>query len=97
MSRMIDNGENVHAVLEELGFDNVRIRDLILRTAGAGDKLEEAITAGSQAWDENTALAKEASLRYSTMASRFQFAKNRANDLGNHSWRYPGSDHHRYG
>ena len=81
MGRMIANGENVHAVLEELGFDNVRVRDLILRTAGAGDKLEDAITAGSQAWDENTALAKEASLRYSTMASRFQFAKNRANDL----------------
>ena len=53
MGRMIDNGENVHAVLEELGFDSVRVRDLILRTAGAGDKLEEAITAGSQAWDEN--------------------------------------------
>ena len=70
MGRMIDNGENVHAVLEELGFDSVRVRDLILRTAGAGDKLEEAITAGSQAWDENAALTREAELRYGTMASR---------------------------
>ena len=81
MGRMIDNGENVHAVLEELGFDSVRVRDLILLTAGAGDKLEEAITAGSQAWDENIALTREAELRYGTMASRLQFAKNRLNDM----------------
>ena len=81
LQRTIDSGENVHLVLEELGFDTVRIRDALLRSAGAGDLLTNAIQAGSTAWDENTALAKEASLRYSTMASRFQFAKNRANDL----------------
>ena len=81
MGRMIENGQNVHGVLEELGFDSVRIRDLILRTAGAGDKLEESIVAGTRAWDENIALTREAELRYGTMASRLQFAKNRFNDL----------------
>ena len=40
LQRIIDNGENVHTVLEELGFDNVRIRDSLLRAAGAGDLLE---------------------------------------------------------
>ena len=81
LQRTIDNGENVHTVLEELGFDNVRIRDSLLRSAGAGDLLAEAIATGTRAWDENVALTKEAELRYGTMASRLQFAKNRFNDL----------------
>ena len=81
MGQMIENGENVHAVLEELGFDNVRTRDLILLTAGAGDKLNEIVASSTRAWDENIALTREAELRYGTMASRLQFAKNRFNDL----------------
>ena len=81
LQRTIDSGENVHTVLEELGFDNVRIRDSLLRSAGAGDLLTESIATGTRAWDENVALTKEAELRYGTMASRLQFAKNRFNDL----------------
>ena len=75
------DGENVHLVLEELGFDTVRIRDALLRSAGAGDLMASAMESGTKAWDENLALTREANLRYGTMASRFQFAKNRANDL----------------
>ena len=81
MGRITDEGGNVHAVLEELGFDNVRVRDLILLMAGAGDKLTDTVDTSTKAWDENIALTREAELRYGTMASRFQFAKNRANDL----------------
>ena len=75
------DGGNVHTVLEELGFDTVRIRDALLRSAGAGDLMASAMEAGTKAWEENAALTREAELRYGTMASRFQFAKNRANDL----------------
>ena len=78
---MVASGGNVHTVLEELGFDNVRVRNLLISTASAGDLLNDSVNLGNTAWDENTALAKEAALRYGTMASRFQFAKNRANDL----------------
>ena len=81
LQRTIDSGENVHTVLEDLGFDNVRIRDSLLRSAGAGDLLTESIATGTRAWDENIALTREAELRYGTMASRLQFAKNRFNDL----------------
>ena len=75
------DGGNVHTVLEELGFDTVRIRDALLRSAGAGDLMSSAMEAGTKAWEENLALTREAELRYGTMASRFQFAKNRGNDL----------------
>ena len=78
---MIDSGGNVHDVLEELGFDSVRIRDSLLRSAGAGDLMADALMQGTQAWDENIALTREAALRYETSASQIQFAKNQAKDL----------------
>ena len=43
--------------------------------------MANAIGLGTQAWEENTALTREAELRYGTMASRLQFAKNRLNDM----------------
>ena len=79
---MIDSGGNVHAILEELGFDNVRIRDSLLRSAGAGDLMADALAQGTQAWEDNIALTREAALRYQTSASQIQFAKNQARDLG---------------
>ena len=79
---MIDSGGSVHEVLEELGFDSVRIRDSLLRSAGAGDLMADALRQGTQAWEENIALTREADLRYGTAASRIQFAKNQAKDLG---------------
>ena len=97
LQRTIDSGENVHLVLEELGFDTVRIRDALLRSAGAGDLLTNAIQAGSTAWDENTALAKEASLRYSTMASQVSVRQEPRQRPCDYRWRHPGSDHHRHG
>ena len=78
---IISSGGNVHAVLEELGFDNVRIRDALLRSAGAGDLLENALSRGTEAWDENIALTREAELRYNTTAAKLQRAKNQLNDL----------------
>ena len=81
MGEMIERGENVHPVLEQLGFDNVRIRDSLLRAAQAGDLMNNALALSTQAWEENVALTREADLRYGTAASRIQFAKNRLNDL----------------
>ena len=78
---MIDSGGNVHLVLEELGFDSERIRDSLLRSAGAGDLMADALNQGTQAWEENIALTREAALRYETSASQIQFAKNQAKDL----------------
>ena len=45
---MIASGGNVHAVLEELGFDSVRIRDSLLRSAGAGDLNKSGVGTGTQ-------------------------------------------------
>ena len=76
------SGGNVFAVLEELGFDQARVRDALLRTSGASGVLTEALGLSARAWDENNALTKEAEQRFNTTQSKIQIAKNNINDLG---------------
>lgn len=82
LGRMRDSGENVFATLEKLGLSEILLRDALLRAAGAGDLLRESIELGSQAWEENNALTKEASERYKTAESQFKILWNRIKDVG---------------
>ena len=81
LKRMVDAGENVHEVLAEIGFDNVRIRDSLLRTSSAGDLVTDALARADTAWQENSALTKEAELRFGTLRSQLTFLKNNLYDL----------------
>jgi len=74
-------GGDVFGVLEELGMSEVRVRDALLRAAGAGDLFREAIELGSVAWQENTALTTEAAQRYQTTASQIQILKNHLSEI----------------
>ena len=75
-------GGNVHTVLEAVGFQNVRIRDTLLRGAGAVEVLDDALILGSQAWEENIALTREAELRFGTTGSQITLLKNKVVDAG---------------
>lgn len=77
LAKVQKQGANVNTVLDDLGFEGIRISDTLLRAAGASGKFAEAITIGNDAWKENNALQKEANLRYKTTASRLIIAKNR--------------------
>ncbi|NLI59602.1 MAG: phage tail tape measure protein, partial [Clostridium sp.] len=70
-------GENVVPVLDELNLGEIRVRDALLRAAGAGDLFRESLETGSKAWEENNALNAEAEERFKTTASQLQL-------LGNH-------------
>lgn len=80
------NGKSTIAMLDELGLKEVRVRDTLLRATNASDLFNKTLDIGSQAWDENTALAHEASEKYKTMQSRLIMLKNRvfalAKDFG---------------
>jgi hypothetical protein len=82
LGRMSAEGENVFGVLEELGLSEIRVRDALLRAAGAGDLFSESLRIGSQAWRENTALANEAAQRYATTESKLATLKNKVVDAG---------------
>lgn len=75
-------GESVIGILDEMGITEVRLRDAILRAAGAGDLLSDAVKVGSEAWDENNALTQEAAQRYETTESKLLIMKNNLIDAG---------------
>jgi len=75
-------GQSAIATLDGMNIKEVRLRDTILRAAGASDVFSDAVKTGSTAWEENTALANEANQRYETTASKLQIMKNNFIDLG---------------
>lgn len=76
------NGKTAIAVLDEMGIKEVRLRDTLLRAAGAGDLFSNSLQIASRAWEENTALTNEAAQRYQTMESQMQILKNGVTDAG---------------
>lgn len=76
LGRMSAAGEDVFSTLDSLGFDAIRVGDALLRASGAGDKMREAMTLASHAWQENNALSTEAAERYKTFASQVIIFKN---------------------
>ena len=81
LNRMVKAKEPVHEMLEELGFDSLRVRDTLLRAAAAPDLFTEALEGGSAAWEENIALEREAALRFATLASDLTFLRNKVRDM----------------
>lgn len=80
LGKIQQTGGNVFGVLEALGLTEVRLRDALLRAAGAGDLFRESLELGAQAWEENIALANEAAQRYATSESQLSMLKNRVTD-----------------
>lgn len=76
-----DSGGNVFATLADLGFQEIRVRDALLRSASAGDLLRNALDMQNTAWIENTALTDEAALRFATTESQGILLKNAIADL----------------
>src|SRR5690606_40340257 len=64
------------AVLEALGFNDVRITRALLGLAGNTDNLTDSLKNGEKAWRDNSAMAEEAGKRVETSASQIQLAKN---------------------
>lgn len=71
-----DAGGNVFGVLEELSLQDIRVRDALLRAAGAGDLFRESIELSNVAFSENVALSEEAARRYETVESQLTMMWN---------------------
>lgn len=76
-----DRGISTIKMLDDMGITEVRLRDSLLRAAGASDVFNETLATGTNAWDENTALAEEAEKRYETFESKVKMVKNQVNKL----------------
>lgn len=70
----LDQAEQL-AVLEGLGFNDVRITRTLLGLAGDTDNLTDSLNIASEAWKENTALAEEAQKRFETTEAQLTILK----------------------
>lgn len=82
LDRIDKGGGNVIATLRDLGFKGTQDLQVLLKLKGSGDLLAESLKLGSKAWQDNTALTKEAEKRYATTASQLQILKNQVVDVG---------------
>src|SRR5699024_1027293 len=76
-----EDGDTAIGVLDEMGITEVRMRDALLRAAGASDVFTESLEIGTGAWDENIALTEEAEERYGTTESQLKIMWNRIKDV----------------
>lgn len=81
LSSAEERGQSAIGILDEMGITEVRLRDALLRASGASDVFSDAISTGTAAWKENTALTNEAEQRYKTMESQLRILKNNFVDV----------------
>lgn len=81
LSTAEERGLSAIGILDDMGIKEVRLRDTLLRAAGATDVFTKSVKIGSDAWDENTALTEEAEKRYGTTESQLKIMWNRIKDV----------------
>lgn len=81
LGNMEAQGGSTLQMLDELGITEIRQRDALLRAAGAGDLLTNALNTSGKAWEENSALSEEAAKRYETFESQMVILQNKVSDV----------------
>ena len=86
LNRLLDIGlrteaPDVFQTIRDLNLNEIRVRQVLLRTAASGGHLRDAIAIANDEWERNLALQIEAEKRYASMASSIQFFKNKITDL----------------
>lgn len=74
-------GESTIAMLQDMGFTEVRLRDTLTRLANSQGLVTDAMSQGNEAWKENAALDAEAEKRYATMESQLSQLKARFTEV----------------
>ncbi|RXK46157.1 phage tail tape measure protein, partial [Enterococcus faecalis] len=75
------HGTSAIKTLDDMGITEVRLRDSLLRAAGASDVFKSAVNRSTKAWDENTALTEEANKRYETTESQLKLLRNEVRNV----------------
>lgn len=71
------NGKSAIAVLDDMGITEVRLSNTILALANANGVMSDSVSLANKAWEENTALTKEAQQRYATAESKLKMLGNK--------------------
>lgn len=74
-------GKSTIQLMSDLGINEVRLTDTMLRLANASGTVEEYMEMADKEWEVNNALNIEASKRYADTASQVELAKNKFAEL----------------
>lgn len=77
-----ESGADTIVTLSELGLTDVRLSQTIQALSAGYSTLTSSLEQADQAWQDNTALEREAEARYSTLESQIEITRNRINELG---------------
>lgn len=77
-----EQGESAIKMLTDMGIEEVRLRDAILRATNANELFTNVLDLANTAFEENNALQNEAAKRYETVKSQLEILKNKIYDLG---------------
>ncbi len=77
LNKLKSEGKNVTGIIEGLGFTELRTRDALLRATEASGLFTDALSTGSKAWMENTALQEVFATRTDNTAAKIDLMKNK--------------------
>ena len=69
-------GTSAIEVLDKMGISEVRVRDALLRSAGASDVLKNSLALARDEWERNSALTEKTAIIYDTTGSKLQIMRN---------------------
>ena len=76
-------GKSTIHLMSELGIEEVRLTDTMLRLTNASGNVDEYLKMANQEWKENNALTAEASKKFADTKSQIEITKNKVNNLAN--------------
>ncbi len=82
LGKVNETGDSAIKVLTDMNITEIRMRDALLRASGASEVFNKSMDIANAAWEENTALTKEAAQRYETTESKMQLLKNTLIETG---------------
>jgi len=78
----MDSGQDVTSMLKDLGLADMRVLQVLLKSAGGLDRLTEAQLISNKAWEEKIALDVEVAKRLEDTKAKMDIMKNVLIDLG---------------
>lgn len=70
LGEMSEESESASVILDEVKLSGVRVAQTLLKVAGNGDVVKNAIADANEEWERNTALSEKASKVYETSTSK---------------------------
>ena len=81
LGKIQKEGGNVSQVIADMGFNEVRTRDALLRLAGASDLYTDVLGKSSEAWEKNMALQEVFDKMTDNTSSRITIMKNQLSTI----------------